>query len=99
MEQMGLAQAGFAIEKQGVIGLGRGLPYGCRGRVGELVPGTDDKVIEGVTRIEPGLFFGAFTAWRWGRCGLLWFRLYRLIVLEQAWAGRWGLGNKMSIVR
>ena len=56
VEEVRLAQPGLPIDEQGVVGLGRRLRDGQRGRVGEPVARTDDEGVEGVLRVEPGQF-------------------------------------------
>jgi hypothetical protein len=52
MHEVGLAQAGVAVNEQRVKGLRGRLGHGERRRVGELVVGADDEVLERVPRVE-----------------------------------------------
>ena len=54
VQQVGLAQAGVAVDEQRVVGLGRRLGDRDGGGVGEPVAGADDEGVEGVLRVEPG---------------------------------------------
>ena len=54
VQEVRLAQAGAAVDEQGVVGTGRGLGHGQRGGVGEPVGGAGDVGVEGVSRIELG---------------------------------------------
>ena len=55
VQQVGLAQAGVAVDQQRVVGLARRLGDRDRGRVREPVGRADDEGLEGVLRVEPGL--------------------------------------------
>ena len=55
VQQVGLAQAGLAVDEERVVGLGRRLGHRDRGGVGEPVAGADDEGLEGVLRVEPGV--------------------------------------------
>ena len=52
VHQVGLAEAGGAVEEEGVVGLRGRLGDGKGGGMGELVILADDEVLEGVARIE-----------------------------------------------
>ena len=54
VQQVGLAQAGLAVDEQRVVRLGRRLGDGDRGRVREPVARADDEGLERVLRVEPG---------------------------------------------
>ena len=54
VQEVRLAQAGAAVDEQGVVGAGRGLGHGQCGGVGEAVGGSGDVGVEGVSRIELG---------------------------------------------
>ena len=54
VQEVRLAQAGAAVDEQGVVGTGRGLGHGQRGGVGEAIGGPGDVGVEGVSRIELG---------------------------------------------
>ena len=55
MQQVGLADAGRAVEEERVVGLAGQLGDGERGGVGEAVRVADDELLEGVLRVEAGL--------------------------------------------
>ena len=55
VQQVGLAQPGVAVDEQRVVGAGRRLGHGDRGRVGEAVARTDDEGVERVLRVEAGI--------------------------------------------
>ena len=55
VQQVGLAQAGVAVDEQRVVGLGRRLGDRDRGGVGEPVARADDERVEGVLRVQPGV--------------------------------------------
>ena len=61
LEQVGLAQAGVAVDEQGVPAPGRHLGHGLGGGVGEAVGPTDHEVLEGVAGVELDVAGG------WGR--------------------------------
>ena len=54
VQQVGLAQAGVAVDEQRVVGLGGGLGDRDGGRVREPVAAADDERLEGVLRVEAG---------------------------------------------
>ena len=72
LEQVGLAQAGVAVDEQRVVLPGRGLGHGEGGGVGEAVGRADDEGVEGVPRVDvvrPELHHRVPGAGRGGRWG------------------------------
>jgi hypothetical protein len=55
LQQVGLAQAGVAVDEQRVVGLRGSLGDGDRRGVREPVARADDEGLEGVLRVQPGL--------------------------------------------
>ena len=55
MQEVGLAEAGVAIDEQRVVCLGRCFGYGYGRRVGKAVRSSDDEVIEVVFGVETGV--------------------------------------------
>ena len=55
VHEVGFAQAGAAVDIKGIVGLGRVLGHGQRGRVGELIAGADDVIFKSVIGIEVGV--------------------------------------------
>ena len=53
VQEVGLAEAGVAVDEERVVGLGRCLGHGDRRGVGESVGSADDEVVEAVLRVEP----------------------------------------------
>ena len=66
VQQVGLAQAGLAVDGQRVVRLARILGHRDRGGVGEPVRAADDEGLEGVLGVEPGVVAS--------RCGRLYSR-------------------------
>lgn len=65
LHEVGFSQAGAAVEEQRVVCAAGGFRDGFRGGVGESVSRTDDKSVEGISRVEAvegangfHLFFG-----------------------------------------
>src|SRR5206468_10484065 len=55
VEEVGLAEAGVAVDEQRVVGLGRLLGHGQGGGVGEAVRLPDHEVLERVRRVQGDL--------------------------------------------
>ncbi len=55
VQEVGLADAGRAVDEQRVVGLAGELGDGERGGVGEAVRVADDELLEGVLRVEAGV--------------------------------------------
>jgi hypothetical protein len=58
VQQVGLAQPGSPVDEERVVGLGRGLGHGHRGRVGEPVGRPDHEPFEGVLGSQLGTVGG-----------------------------------------